>query len=119
MRKSDKTKKVNREKKRLMSILPEECQEMSEAVETLIDRMAFMKVTLELLEDDIKQNGPVIEFVNGSQEMMIENPAQKSYNTMIARYLAAFKQFISLFPKEEQKAMEDDGFDAFVGGRGD
>lgn len=101
----------------LFKDLPEDKLKMASG---LIERAAFMKITLELLEDDIKKKGPVIPFKNGKQKMTIENPAQKSYNTMINRYTTAYEKLLNLLPKaREENEFEDDGFDEFVGGRGD
>ncbi|WP_100373084.1 hypothetical protein [Bacillus sp. FJAT-45037] len=71
-----------------------------EAASRLIERVAFMKITLEILEDEIKLKGPTIKFENGTQKMTVENPSQKSYNTMINRYTAACDKLFNLLPKE-------------------
>jgi hypothetical protein len=79
----------------------------------LIERVSFMTITLEILEDNIKTRGPTYLFKQGSQQMLIENPAQKSYNAMINRYTAACEKLFNLLPKDEI-VEEDDGFDSFV-----
>ncbi|WP_416729208.1 hypothetical protein [Fictibacillus sp. JL2B1089] len=66
----------------------------------LIERIAFMKVTLEVLENNIKTKGPTYLFKNGSQKMHVENPAQKSYNTMINRYTSACEKLFNLLPRD-------------------
>ncbi|MED1603641.1 hypothetical protein [Alkalihalophilus marmarensis] len=76
------------------------------AAKQLIERVAFMTITLQILEEEIKVNGPTIQFKNGSQEMLVENPSQKSYNTMINRYTAACDKLFNLFPKEAEKPIE-------------
>src|SRR5690606_8721775 len=85
----------------------------------LIERAAFMTITLQILEDNIKSKGPTYLFEQGAQKMIIENPSQKSYNTMINRYTTIYDKLISLLPKEETNKTEDDGFDDFVNGRED
>lgn len=81
----------------------------------LIERVAFMTVTLEILEDNIKTKGPTYVFKNGSQRMVVENPAQKSYNTMINRYTAATEKLFHFLPKEGVTVEDEtDGFDEFV-----
>lgn len=84
----------------------------------LIERAAFMTITLQILEDNIKTKGPTYLFEQGAQKMIIENPSQKSYNTMINRYTTIYDKLISLLPKEE-KTTDEDGFDDFVNGRED
>ncbi|RSL32660.1 hypothetical protein D7Z54_14510 [Salibacterium salarium] len=86
----------------------------------LIERVAFMTVTLQILEDNIKRKGPTYRMENGKQVMQVENPSQKSYNAMIQRYTAAYEKLFSLLPKgytpggDEE---DDDGFDSFVNNR--
>ncbi|QXE02762.1 hypothetical protein [Terribacillus sp. DMT04] len=69
-----------------------------EAAQVLVERVAFMTVTLRILEEDIKAKGPTYRFVNGSQKMHVENPSQKSYNTMINRYTAACDKLLAMVP---------------------
>lgn len=71
-----------------------------EAAAVLVERVAFMTVTLRILEADIKAKGPTYQFVNGSQKMHVENPSQKSYNTMINRYTAACDKLLAMVPNE-------------------
>jgi hypothetical protein len=69
-----------------------------EAAAVLVERVAFMTVTLRILEEDIKAKGPTYRFENGSQKMHVENPSQKSYNTMINRYTAACDKLLAMVP---------------------
>lgn len=89
----------------------------------LIDRVAFMAITLKILEENIKAKGPVVKMENGKQKLVIENPAQKSYNTMINRYSTAIDKLTSMLPKEYEippdPNKDSDDFDNFVQNRGD
>ncbi|WP_275781854.1 hypothetical protein [Latilactobacillus curvatus] len=89
----------------------------------LIDRVAFMAITLKILEENIKTKGPVVKMENGKQKLVIENPAQKSYNTMINRYSTAIDKLTSMLPKEYEippnPNKDSDDFDNFVQNRGD
>lgn len=89
----------------------------------LIDRVAFMAITLKILEENIKTKGPVVKMENGKQKLVIENPAQKSYNTMINRYSTAIDKLTSMLPKEydisSDPSKDSDDFDNFVQNRGD
>lgn len=73
----------------------------------LVQELAFMKVTLEDLKEEVNINGVVTEMPQGEYSIMRENPALKSYNTMIQRYNATIKQlddFINKFsPKVEDE----------------
>ena len=59
-----------------------------------------MSVTLEDLQELIKSQGPIVLFEQGAQSMMIENPAQKSYNTMVNRFTTATSKLFDLLPKD-------------------
>lgn len=65
----------------------------------LYSEMLFMNKTLAKLKKEVTKNGAVLETVNGNGfEVVIENPAQKSYNTMIRNYNATLKQLEELAP---------------------
>lgn len=112
---------INQEMARLSELFAELPPEKMRVAQPLMERVAFMTITLQLLEEEIKAKGPTIKFKNGSQSMIIENPSQKSYNTMINRYTAAYDRLINLLPKPVAKPVDDndDDFDDFVNSRGD
>ncbi|MDQ0158971.1 hypothetical protein [Alkalibacillus salilacus] len=96
--------------------LEEISEEKKKIAKPLIERIAFMTITLQILEDNIKTKGPTYKLEQGNQKMFVENPAQKSYNTMINRYTAAYNKLFDLLPDEPPKD-PDDGFDDFVDGK--
>lgn len=68
---------------------------------------AFMKITLQDLQEKINTDGAVIESFNGNGILIkTEHPAQKSYNTMIRNYNATVKHLIDLLPSETAKSDE-------------
>lgn len=91
---------IAQEINRWNNIFKDISHDKKDAAARLIERVAFMTITLEILEEDIKTKGPTYKFENGSQVMIIENPSQKSYNTMINRYTAACDKLFNLLPKE-------------------
>lgn len=103
---------IQAEIEKLKTIFKDISGDKKKVAERLIARIAFMTITLQVLEDNIKRKGPTYLFKQGSQEMYVENPAQKSYNTMINRYTAAYGKLLDLLPEEPKK--EDDGFESFV-----
>lgn len=74
----------------------------------LIERVAFMTIQMRVMENTIKMKGPTYLFKNGSQRMLIENPAQKSYNTTMNRYTAAYKMLFDLLNDLKD---DDDGYE--------
>lgn len=108
--------RINKEIADWNRILGELTDEKRAGAHRLIEQAAFMKVTLEELQEQIKRDGPVYHFKNGKQEMLIEHPAQKSYNTMINRYTTAVDKLLGYLPREVAKEV-DDGFANFVSER--
>lgn len=115
--KSGFTRRVNSETKVLTKIFHAIEPEMMPVAHKLIEKLAFMAITMQELEKTIKDYGPVYWFRNGKQEMLIENPAQRSYNTLVSRYSTLYNQLFAMMPKDEEEAVIDDGFDALAGER--
>lgn len=69
--------------------------------ESILKRLLFMLKTLSELENIIETEGAVFKSKNGNGfNMVMEHPAQRSYNTMIGRYNALVKTFVELMPKD-------------------
>lgn len=100
-------KMVAAEIERLNGIFVDLPQNKKDVAKELIERIAFMTIQLKILEDTIKTKGPTYQFKNGSQQMLVENPAQKSYNTTMNRYTAAYNILFNLLDDME---VDDDGF---------
>lgn len=82
--------------------------------EPLMHRAAFMRITLEDLEEAINQNGPVCEYQNGENQWGTKkSPEVDIYNTMAKNYAAVMKQLLSSIPEEEDTPKVDE-FDKFV-----
>lgn len=68
----------------------------------LLQNAAFMSVTLGDLQAEIVANGAVIPCQSGNGfDTIKDNPAQKAYTTMIARYSGIINQLLSLLPAED------------------
>ena len=95
----DKDKAIQKEKQKLRQIFKEIPEDKKDLVEGLIENAAFMRVTLEILAKDIAENGPVITAVNGNGfEVTRENPAQKSYTSMVQKYSGVIEQLNKMLP---------------------
>lgn len=89
-------------------------------VQGLIERAAFMKITLDDIETDIKENGYIEKFSQGEQEPYDrKRPCADLYNTLNANYQKIIKQLTDLLPKDEPAKTVSDGFDEFAQGRDD
>ena len=116
----EKAKRIRKEENRLKKIYKNIKDEKKQTVQGLIQRAAFMRVTLEDFEEDLDQNGFVEMFQQGINQDPYERkrPVADLYNTMNTSYQKIIKQLTDLLQKDEPKP-EDDGFDVFVGGRED
>lgn len=98
----EKEKLIKKEKSRLKRIFKDISEDKKKLCEPLMQNAAFMVVTLEELQKSIADEGAVIKAVNGNGFMTTqENPAQKSYNTMINRYTVIIKQLQDLLPDDK------------------
>lgn len=81
-----------------------------------IGELLFMEKQLEALKRDIKKNGAVDNFRQGSQSMLRESPAMKSYCTLVKRYGDLQKKLADLLPekKDAEKAQAGEKLAAFV-----
>lgn len=98
--KKNQDERILQEIQRLNDILKNIHESKRAIAKELIKNIAFMSVTLEDLQELIKTQGPIINFEQGAQKMLVENPAQKSYNSMVNRFTTATKQLFDLMPKD-------------------
>lgn len=113
--------KIAEEQKRLSVLYSEIDPKKQIAAKGLIERAAFMKVKLELLEEDLDKNGFVEMFKQGAQDPYErQRPNATLYSTWNSTYQKIIKQLTDLLPKETEKPKEQsDGFDDFITGRDD
>ena len=89
--------------KRLVEKYEQMCSTLDEnkskVVKKLYTEAAFMEVTLEELQARVNKDGAIIETINGNGfAVLLENPAQKSYNTMIRNYNTIIKTLTEIIP---------------------
>jgi len=110
-----KDERIRREIKRVNDIYREISEKERAAIEGLIRRAAFMRVTLEDMEADLDENG-FTEMFSQSAEVAPyerERPMARLYNTMNKNYQGIMKQLTEFVVKEPPKEPEDE-FEAFV-----
>jgi hypothetical protein len=94
-------KKVKNALKKLLKTqnLPDE---KLKTVDGMIQRVAFMQITLEDLEADINKNGTTELFSQTpGVKYQRERPASAIYNKLIKNYSTACKQIFDLLPDEK------------------
>lgn len=112
--------RISAEKDRLSEQFKDVEPKKRMTVQGLIERAAFMCVTLEDCESDIKKNG-VVELFSQSETQAPytrKRPVADLYNTLNANYQKIIKQLVELLPKDAPKVV-DDGFDDFLNDRSD
>ncbi|MHC1696443.1 MAG: hypothetical protein AB9835_14490 [Eubacteriales bacterium] len=81
--------------KKIIKLVPKERRPIAEK---LAKEIAFMSKTLDDLKTAIEEQGAIDLFKQGAQEFLRENPALKSYTTLIQRYGGLYKQLTDLLP---------------------
>lgn len=111
---SDKTKKqeLNKLKKIFKNIEPNK----QKIVEKLISNAAFMAVSLEELQETIREKGFVEEYHNGANQSGVKKCSEvEIYNTMIKNYSSIIKQLVDLLPNDNKS--EGDELLDFISGK--
>lgn len=103
--KDDRIRKEILRIKKLLRELPEDKLKVADGI---IKRMAFMLITLEDLEEDIKEHGIVESFSQTKGlEYDRERPTVRVYNNLIKNYSSAFRQIADLLPQQEGVKKKD------------
>jgi len=111
----NKDKRVSTEKARLKKIYKDIAEDKKQLIDGLINRAAFMRITLEDMEVDLDTNGFVEEFSQSEKLAPYERerPVARLYNTMNKNYQSIIKQLADLTPKDVRKEVSD-GFEEFI-----
>ena len=112
----EKDKRIKKEENRLKKIYKNIEDNKKYTVIGLIQRLAYLRVTLEDFEKDLDENGFTELFQQGEKQSPYERkrPVADLYNTMNTAYQKGIKQLTDLLPKEIKVSDEDDGFEEFV-----
>lgn len=107
-------KTIKKEERRLAAIYKTIEVKRKKTIEGLIQRAAFLRITLADLEEDINLYGVTEWFSQGDQEPYLrERPTARIYNSMNSNYQKIIKQLTDLLPKAEPQKVGGDEFEAF------
>lgn len=96
-----KTERINKELDELRQYFTELKENEKRVAEGLIQNSAFMRVTLEDLQNQINENGAVDEYQNGENQYGKKISATiQSYNAVMKNYLAVQKKLLEMLPPE-------------------
>ncbi|MCI6692512.1 MAG: hypothetical protein MR510_08550 [Clostridium sp.] len=112
----EKAKRIKKEENRLKKIYRNIEDNKKDTVIGLIQRLSYLRVTLEDFEKDLDENGFTELFQQGEKQSPYERkrPVADLYNTMNTAYQKGIKQLTDLLPKEIKAIDEDDGFEEFI-----
>ena len=108
-------KDVKKEKNRLKKVFKEIEEKKKRAAEGLFDEAAFMRCSLQMLKEDLQENGFTELFQQSEKQEPYERerPQAKIYSTMNGNYQKIIKQLTDLLPKDAPKPKVGDPFEEF------
>ena len=112
-----KDERLRGERNRLSRIFRELPEKQKKLASSLIERAAFMRVELEDLEADIRENGWTEMFQQSEKVEPYERqrPQGQTYQSMNSSYQKIIRQLNDMLPAKAAPA--DDPFDAFLNER--
>ena len=97
-------KRIRKEFLKLRKIFKKIDEDTFKIYDGLLNRAAFMRITLEDYEKDINENGSVEMFSQGNQEPYERaRPVMQFYNTTNKNYQSIIKQLTDLLPRDEKE----------------
>ncbi len=102
----------NLKRKEIMEIYSKVPEEKKNEAKILVDELCFILSTARKLKTQVRKEGAVEDFEQGSQKFKRESPALKSYNQIMKTFDTLYKNLVALIPKETFIPPEDE-FDEF------
>ena len=101
MAKSKKSTLIKHEMKRLEGLFAELPENELNFIRPQLQNAAFMKVTLDELQEAINQNGATDEYQNGANQFGSKASAElQAYNTTVKNYNSLMKELKDRLPKQ-------------------
>lgn len=109
MAKPKKTTRVTREKARLMELFKDLEPNKKQTCLALIDRAAFITVSLQDLEEDLNKNGWTEYYQNGDKQSGWKKSAAADVHISLTKNLnTTIKQLLDLVPPAKQQSKLDE-----------
>ena len=103
MNEQTKENRISKEYDRISCYFESVGKGQREVIDPLLQNAAFMKVTLEDLQDEIIRNGVIEEYQNGEHQKGVKQSASlQSYNSLIKNYASVIKSLSSILPPESK-----------------
>lgn len=108
MTEATKNRRINKEVKRLNDIFDLMDVDKQKVAEGLILEVAFMRITLEGLKEDINRTGAIDEMPQGDYSILRQSPSVQVYNTMIKNYNKILNDLLGLLPDGKASDVDDE-----------
>jgi hypothetical protein len=98
--------RIKRERKRLAGIFEKVDENQRKSAEKLIERAAFMLISLEDMEEELKTGGLMTKMQQGEYVIERAHPLLSPYNATAKNYAAVCRQLKELLP---ERAVGEEG----------
>lgn len=116
-----KEERIKKELNRLKKIFKNIPENSKKSTEGLLENAAFMRISLQDLAVDLRENGMTEMFSQSEKALPYERtrPSADLYNKLNVSYQKCVKQLTDLLPVNEKVKVQTDDFDDFVNDRKD
>ncbi len=102
MEKNKEQLKIKKQLEKLFINLPANKKEL---IDNLLDQVAFMRVTLDKLQENINENGVMMELATGNNCVaMKDNPCVRNYTSLISKYSQTINTLANYLPESFEKS---------------
>lgn len=118
----DKTKRINKELRRLKKLFGEIDENKKKLVQATMEDVAFLTVTMQDLRENINRDGTTVTYKNGENQYGTkQSPDAQLYLQMSQKQTQAMKILVDCMPKATKvdATNKEDDFDDFVSSRED
>lgn len=113
----EQSERVEEERVEIMELYGKIGDQHKKIAERLIDRAAYLRVTIEALEDDLMENGWTEPFQQSTSVDPYDRrrPNADIYTSLVTQYTRIIKQLDGMLPKADVISKDDDLIE-FLGG---
>lgn len=100
----DKEARIKKEQRRLLKLFKDADKNKLELAKSLIDRAAYITVTLQELEIELAENGWTEEYQNGKEQSGVKRSASADVHIALTKNLSSvMKQLLDIVPPAKRK----------------
>lgn len=115
MKLENKEERIQKELDRISKVFESVPDNERTVIDPLLQNCAFMKVTLEDLQEEINRDGVSESYQNGAnQSGQKENSRLKSYNRLIKNFESVTKTVMKYLPEDARRNCQGDPMERFL-----